>query len=177
MAYNDIINHVDREENEEGGIDWKFRTILGHQHTPVGHPDRTNSNYNIQVSWETGAISTESLEDLAKVLAVDLAIYGKRNHLLEKESWKRFKHIAKREQHLICLVKQAKLRSFRTIPKFKYCFEVPRSYKHALKLDELAGNHLWRDANILEHKKLAEYDVFVEKFNLQKVRYQRATKR
>ena len=102
-------------------------------------------------------------------------MYAKRNNLLEKPCWKRFKPIAKREKHLNRLVKQAKLRSYRTSPKFKYGYEIPRNYQHALELDKAAGNNKWRDANILEHKKLAEYKVFKDrgKFNVKKIGYHR----
>ena len=30
-------------------------------------------------------------------------------------------------------------------------------------MDKIAGNHKWRDANLLEHKKLAQYKVFKDK--------------
>ena len=60
-------------------------------------------------------------------------------------------------------MKQAKLRLFLTKPKFKYGFEVPRNYQHALELNRIAGNNKWRDANILEHKKLAEYNIFEDR--------------
>lgn len=46
---------------KEGGPEWKFRTILGHQYTPCGNPDRIDSDYNIQMSWETGVVGMESL--------------------------------------------------------------------------------------------------------------------
>ena len=42
MAYNDILNHVKKEENNNYGVKWKFREILCHQHAPVGHQDRIN---------------------------------------------------------------------------------------------------------------------------------------
>ena len=61
------------------------------------------------------------------------------------------------------LIKQANLHSFRLHPKYKYGFEVPRNYAHALKLDQLNGNTKWFDANVKEHKKLQEYDVFMDK--------------
>ena len=162
MAYNEILDHIEREENI-CNPEWSFRRILMHQHTPRGHPDRINSDFNVQILWETGAITIESVDDLAQDFGVDLALYAKENNLLDNDCWKRFNHIAKRSKHLERLVKQAKLRSFRTTPKYKYGFEVPRDYKHALELDEAAGNHKWRDANILEHKKLAEYNVFVRR--------------
>ena len=134
-----------------------------HQHTPVGHPDRINSDYNVQVLWETGAISTELVNNVAREFGVDLALYAKENNLLDDPCWKQFKHIADCSKYLQRLVKQAKLRSFWAAPKYKYGYEVPRNYEHILELDRIAGNHQWRDANILEHKKLAEYNVFEDR--------------
>ena len=72
-------------------------------------------------------------------------------------------HTAAREKHLIRLVKQARLRSFRVAVKYKFGYEVPKTYARALELDTIAGNHKWRDANLLEHKKLAQYKVFKDK--------------
>ena len=39
--------------------------------------------------WETGAVSTECLENLLKDIPVDLAIYTKKHNLLEEEGWKK----------------------------------------------------------------------------------------
>ena len=57
MAYNEILDYVERECNNEDGHHWKFRTILGHTHTPVGHHDRMGNDYNTKTGWETGALS------------------------------------------------------------------------------------------------------------------------
>ena len=35
MSYNEILDYIEREQNNEDGHHWKFRTILGHVHTPV----------------------------------------------------------------------------------------------------------------------------------------------
>jgi hypothetical protein len=39
MSYNEILDYVEREHNNKDGHHWKFRTILGHIHTPVGHKE------------------------------------------------------------------------------------------------------------------------------------------
>ena len=109
MAYNEILDYVERECNNEAGHHWKFRTILGHTHTPVGHHDRMGNDYNTKTGWETGALSIEPLDFLAKDIPVELAAYGKKHNLLEKEK------IANRDKQLHRLVKQAKMRSFRTV--------------------------------------------------------------
>jgi hypothetical protein len=84
MSYNEILDYVEREHNNEDGHQWKFRTILGHIHTPVGHKDRMGSDYNVKTGWETGVVSIEPLDFLAKDIPVDLAMYAKKHDLLEK---------------------------------------------------------------------------------------------
>ena len=137
-----------------------FWKILCHQHTPRGNKYCINSDYNVDVLWETGAITTESVENLASEFKADVALYRKENSLLEEQYLKQFKHTADQEKHLIRLVNQARLQSFRVAVKYKYEFEVPKDYKRDIELNKIAGNNKWKDANILEHKKLAEYNVF-----------------
>ena len=43
-----------------------YRCILGHQHTPPGHPDQNGSKYNVKMEWEVGEITHEPLSFLAK---------------------------------------------------------------------------------------------------------------
>jgi predicted NAD-dependent protein-ADP-ribosyltransferase YbiA (DUF1768 family) len=78
-----------------------------------------------------------------KIIAADdpvsCSIYARENGLLDKSGWKRFKHIAKREKKFTCMVNQAKLRSYNTEPRYKYGFEVPRTYEEALPLDKRNG--------------------------------------
>ena len=85
MAYNDILNHLERKENNTHTVEWHFRKILRHQHTPRGNKDRINSDYNVDILWETRAITTESVGNLASEFKVNLALYGKENNLLEVE--------------------------------------------------------------------------------------------
>jgi hypothetical protein len=61
------------------------------------------------------------------------------------------------------LIRRAKLRSFRTSLKYKYDYQLSNNHEHPLKLDRLAGNTKWADANNLEHKQLLEYKVFIDK--------------
>jgi hypothetical protein len=58
------------------------------------------------------------------------------------------------------MVNQAKLRSFRTAPRFKYGYEIPKDFGHAKRLDEQCGNTQWRDATALELAQLHEYGTF-----------------
>ena len=151
------------KHNTEDGPLWQSRRLVAQQHTPIGHPDRQNSEYNVQVEWENGEITSEPLSFLAKDISVDLAIYARDNNLLDLTGWKRFKRLASRNKQLQRLVRQAKLRSFRTSPRYKYGFQIPNNHEHALELDRRAGNTKWSDANNLEHSQLREYAVFIDK--------------
>lgn len=96
---------------------------------------------------------------LGKDHPVELTAYGKKHNLLETESWKRFKSTrAIQETHLHqCLVKQAKLRSFRPLTPYMYGYNVPKNYKEVIAFDKRNKNNKCKAANFLEHEQLAEY--------------------
>jgi len=101
MTYNQILNYIERENNDDDGTYWKYRRIIGHQHTPQGHKDRDGSEYNVEVEWETGDVTSEALNFIASDAEVDLAIYAKEDNLLDKPGWIRFCKLASREKKLL----------------------------------------------------------------------------
>ena len=135
MSYNEIMEHINKDQ--EDPTVWKFRKITAHE-GPLdkNHPNWAESSYNVMIEWEDGSITTEPLTIIAADDPVTCAIYARDNQLLDLPGWKRFKAIAKRQKKLFRMANQAKLRSFRTSPKFQYSFEVPRNYKHATEIDE-----------------------------------------
>ena len=139
MSYNEILHHLDKEENTEDL--WKFKGISAHQ-GPLAkyHSDYKGSNYNIRIDWESGEQTYEPLDVIAKDDPITCAIYGRDNDLLDKPGWKRFKSIAKREKKMLRQINQAKLRSYRCAPKYKFGYVVPRDYKHVMLLDTANGN-------------------------------------
>ena len=58
------------------------------------------------------------------------------------------------------MVRQAKLRSYKTSRKYMFGFQIPRNYAEALKLDEQNGNTRWKDYTMLELQKLQDYKCF-----------------
>ena len=83
MSYNNILDHVEREHNNEDGHLWRFRKIISH--TLISRKKGVKDKIEVQMMWEIGAVSTECLETLYKDIPVDLAIYAKENDLLEEE--------------------------------------------------------------------------------------------
>jgi hypothetical protein len=113
--------------------------------------------YIVMVEWENGEITAEPLTITAADDPVTCAINAKENNLLDLPGWKWFKGIAKWQKMFTCMVNQAKLRSFNHSPRYKYGFEVPRDYKHAVHIDEKNGNTKWQDATTLELTQINEY--------------------
>jgi len=60
------------------------------------------------------------------------------------------------------MVNQAKLHSFHEAPCYKYGYEVPKNYDHAIRLDERNGNTKWQEATTLEMTQLDDYDTFTD---------------
>ena len=100
---------------------------------------------------------------MIKENAIPIAQYAKENNILNTPGWKSLKKIAKREKLLERLVNQAKLRSFRTSPKYMYGYQVPKDYEEAMLLDKQNGNTRWGDCTDLEIQQLLEYQVFIDK--------------
>ena len=109
------------------------------------------------VEWEDGSTSYVPLSMLAADDPVACAVYARDHDLLDTPGWTRFKSIARRHKKYIRMVNQAKLRSYRTTPK--YMFEIPRDFKHAVELDKRNGNTKWQDCTKLEMQQLFLYDT------------------
>jgi hypothetical protein len=169
LTYNQVMDYLNRDA--ENPNVWKYQRIVSHQGPlKVGDKDYKGSAYNVQIEWEGGEITTEPLNLIAKDDPVTCAIYGAENNLLDKEGWKRFKKIAQRQKKLIRMAKQAYLRSFRSAPKYKYGFEVPKNYEDAIRLDKINGNNKWMDAIKTELGQIDEYNTFKDFGHKDKVR-------
>ena len=81
MSYNDILDYVEREKNNEDDEYWRFRKILSH--SLISEKKENDDTIEIQLVWETGIMSTKCFQALKKDVPVDLAIYAKENNLLE----------------------------------------------------------------------------------------------
>ena len=164
IAYNDLINHIHRDNVEEDGQIWNFRRIISHR-GPLNHRDidYKKSLYNVSIEWENGEITEEPVNWMIKESPVVMAEYARDHNLLEIDGWRTLKPIARRAKLLTRLVKQAKLRSFRTAPKYMYGFQIPRNYEEAIYLDSQNGDTKWADATALEMIQLHEYKVFIDK--------------
>ena len=161
MSYNDIMTHISDDEDELRV--WKFKRISSHQ-GPLSDkdPNYKGSKYNVMIEWENGETTSEPLSILAVDDPVTCAIYAKEMNLLDKDGWKRFKGIARRHKKFVRMVNQAKIKSYKHSPRYKYGYELPRNgdYAHAIELDRRNGNRKWQDSVVLERSQLHQYSTF-----------------
>jgi hypothetical protein len=143
-TYNKLLELICKDE--ESDITWKFCCIVSHQ-CPLdkNHLVYNSSQFNVMVERENGEINSEPLQVIASDDPVTCAIYAKENDLLDTSGWKRFKSLAKHEKKFTRMVNMAKMRSFNNSPRYKYGFEVPRTYSQAMVLDDINKNHCWKD--------------------------------
>jgi hypothetical protein len=159
------MNYIEKDEqqhqDEDGNGFWNFKRIVGHE-GPIRafDPEYKGSRYNVLVEWENGEITSEPLNIFGKDDPVTCVVYACKHGLLEKEGWKRFKEIAKREKKMLRMVNQSRIKATRKTPRYKFCYHIPRNYDEAMQNDLKNGNTLWQEATDLEMSQLAEYDTF-----------------
>jgi hypothetical protein len=143
ITYNELMDFIQKNE-ENDTIIWCFQWIIGHQRPFLcSDPDYKGSKFNVMVEWENRETTMEPLSVIAADDPVTCAISAKEHDLLDTEGWKCFRNMARREKHFLWLVKQAKLRSYRNAPKYKFGYQIPRDYEEAMKFDELNHNDKW----------------------------------
>jgi hypothetical protein len=136
---------------------------MGHQGPLLWHDkDYNGSRFNLLVELENGEIMTEPLLVIAAENPGTCAVYAREHDLLDVEGWKHFRNLAKRKKHFLCLVKQAKMKSYHQSPKYKFGYRIPNDYEEALKLDELNQNTKWENATITKMSQLKEYECFID---------------
>ena len=68
--------------------------------------------------------------------------------------------MAKNPKTLYRMINQAKLRSYRAQPVYKFGMLVPRNHREAMRYDEMNGDNMWANAEVTETSQLDEYDAF-----------------
>ncbi len=163
-AYNEVLDHINSQMEDE--IDQeqtltKFRAIKDHK-GPLDHKDSDykHSKYNVLIEWETGEITWEPLSVIARDDPVTCALYAKENNLLNLDGWKQFRKLAKRQKKMVRAINQSKLIQVRRSARFKFGFQVPRTYDEAIEIDNKNGNTKWQDAIKLEMDMIDAYKTF-----------------
>ena len=161
VTYNQILQRLEKDDGELG--EWKFKSITSHDGPLNQSSTKYNgSKWNVRVEWENGEITWEPLGIIAKSDPITCAIYAKENGLLDTPGWIQFKKLARRQKKLIRMVNQAKLKSFRHSPIYKFGVQVPRNHAEAMELDKRDGGTFWADAESKELNQIDEYNTFTD---------------
>ena len=159
MDCNNIMDHTEKQGEEP--LHWELCHTVSHQGALSRiHHNCNGSPHNIQVEWENGEITDESLNIIAEDAPVACAIHTKKNNLLNKPRWKQFKRLAQRHSRFFTETNKAKIRLHFSKPKFKCGIEVPKNCDDAVRLDGENGNTLWQDAVKLELELMQSHKVF-----------------
>jgi hypothetical protein len=168
ITYNELSDLVERQNKEDASHDdplyYAFREILDHQ-GPLKPDDKNykGSKYNVLVHWEDNSKTWEPLYTMSKEDPITMAGYAKDHGLLDTPGWKMLNKYVRRIKKYKRMLNQAKRRTRRNAPIYKFGVQIPRNPKEAIELDEANGNTLWQDANKVERDKLAEYNTFSDR--------------
>src|SRR5688572_26173164 len=84
------------------------------------------------------------------------------NDMLHLPGWKKFRTLAKKQGRMMRGINLAKLKKYSTRAMFKYGYEVPKDFKHALEIDQGNDNMLLQDATGLALGSMEDYQVFTD---------------
>ena len=166
-THDDVISHNKLlemlSEDEHSDVVWKFKQVIDHQ-GPISPHDANykGSSHNIKIEWEDGSTSWEPISVIIGDCALPVAEHAEKHKLLDTPGWKRLKKFVKNKKKFTRMINQAKLRSFRASPRFKYGFEIPKNFKDAVRLDQENGNTKWQDAIILKLGQIDDHQVFID---------------
>lgn len=82
MSYNEIVNFVTRETNEQNEEHWRFRKIVGHEKVKQNHKNYKWSSNNLRAAWKNNEILEVPLKLFADDAPVECTLYAKINYLL-----------------------------------------------------------------------------------------------
>ena len=153
LTYNKMLEWCERDMLLDGYFE--IDGILGHR-----KDKEAGFGYMVQVKWGDGTITWNDLKLTFDGDPITVSLYAQRNKLLDTEGWKRCKRYVSNQKKLSRMINQARLKSNRTRPVYKYGIQVPRNHNEAVKIDEKNGNTLWQDAEKLETEQLFEYATF-----------------
>jgi hypothetical protein len=168
VGYNEVITalnrQLDAELDEDDSQMWKFRQITGHQ-GPLkpGDPAYKGCAWNVLIEWETGETTYEPLNTIAQDDPMTCAVYAKNNGLLDTPGWRRFKRTARMESRMLRDINKTTTRLVKATVNYKFGFQVPRTFREAVNIDNKNGNTLWKDAVKLELSQINEYQTFEDK--------------
>ena len=151
LTYNRMLDWCERDADK--GDFYNFKGIVDHRRDP-----RNPRKWELLVHWESEEKTWEPFASIFGDDPVAVSMYARKNAMVYE--WPCCKRYIKNSKTLARMANQAKLRTFRQQPKFKFGEQVPRNHAEAMKLDALHGDTRWADSEALEVSQLHEYESF-----------------
>jgi hypothetical protein len=153
LSDNVVLDHSDRDnKNADSKSEsfCSFQQIDEHQEAILEEETKfVAATTMVIVELETGETSYQSRDIIATEGLVNCEVYAKRNVLLDKYGLKRFKRHAQDDKKLERFAIQAKLRSYRCKPFWKFGVRVPYFHAKASGIDQTNGNIYVQDSEAL----------------------------
>jgi len=156
LTYNQMLNWIEKSAVEDQYF--IVDSIIAHQ--PAKKTWTDGSRWEVKVKWASNETSWEPLNTIKECDPITVALYAEANNLLDTNGWKRLARYTKKKKILARMANQAKLKSFRNRPIYKYGEQIPRNHAEAIWLDEKNGNTRWQDAEKTEINQLLSYNSF-----------------
>ena len=151
VTYNRMLEWCEEDACTDE-VTHKFRAIHDHK--------KIKGEWYCYLEWEDDAFSWNSLTATFNGDPTSTSLYAKKNNLLYTDGWKRCRSYVKDGKKAARMANQAKLKAFRTAPRYKFGYQRPYSHTEAMWIDEKTGNRKWHDSEALEVGQLLGYDSF-----------------
>ena len=125
---------------DEADMQWQVESVLEWKYKPC----KSGKQVMIKLTWIGGDKQWMTLDDLRLHDPFLLIRYALKNKLTDKTGWEWSKYYLQSDQILNNMVNAYKVSSFQQ--NIKFGVEVPRSTRHALKIDAQDGTNLWKEA-------------------------------
>ena len=138
-----VLDHksINRLRRRPGTVD----SVVQHKHVRV------------KVEFATGKVQWISMVAARGQDVTPLVLYAKQKRLTTHPEWAWTKQFDDEKLPVRIRALQTKLQQ---TPKFQFGIQVPRSVRHALALDRINGNNLWKESMEREMAQLADYQTF-----------------
>ena len=149
----DLLN--EQLDDDEDDKMWKCMGVLNHK---VRTNDPEDVHIKVKAMWLNGERSWVRADAIRLQDPYPLIKYAMRSNITHLEDWKWVQEYSKDPDRLANMTN-----AFKTAvkgPRFKFGTEVPRNAKHALELDQLNGNDLWKEAMDKELRQINDYKTF-----------------
>ena len=151
LTYNRMLEWCERDKDKRDF--YNFKAIVGHRKDPSN-----SRKWELLVHWESEERTWEPFSSIFGDDPVMVAMYAKENSMVHE--WPCCKRHLKNKKILARMANQARLKTFRQQPKFKFGVQVPRNHAEAMKIDTLNGDTRWADSEALEVSQLNDYESF-----------------